>query len=340
MHRYLIGAMIVLGWSLSPGIACAAPPTYHVQKSISVGGDGGWDYLTADRASHRLYISRGTHVVVVDLEQEKVVGDIPNTPGVHGIALAPRLGRGFTSNGRENTVTVFDVKTLKEISRIKVGSNPDCILYDRPSNRVFTFNGGGGDATAIDAAEGKVVGTVALGGRPEFAVSDGKGEVFVNIEDKSEIVGFDAKTLAVKSRWSISPGDGPSGLAMDRQHRRLFSVCGNGMMVVVNADTGKVVATPAIGKGPDAAAYDPSSGNAFSSNGEDGTLTVIHETSPDQFEAAGTIPTKAGARTMALDPSTHNILLVTAKPLAAQAGAQGRRRNYEPGSFVVLVVAP
>jgi YVTN family beta-propeller protein len=346
MHRILrrlsLGALVGLGLPLAVAAVGGAPkaPAYHLVKKIAVGGDGGWDYLTMDAASRHLYISRGTHVIVVDVDTEKVVGDIPDTRGVHGIALAPKLGRGFTSNGQDNSVTVFDLKTFKEITRVKVGTRPDAILFDPATNRVFTFNGGSNDATAISAAEDKVAGTVSLGGRPEFAVADGKGEVFVNLEDKSEIVAFDSQSLVVKNHWPLSPGEEPSGLAMDRKNRRLFSVCGNEKMVVMNADTGKVVATPAIGKGPDASAFDPGAGLAFSSNGEDGTLTIVREVKPDQFDVEATVPTQAGARTMALDTKNHAIYLVTAQALPAEPGAPRYRRNYAPGSFVILVVRP
>lgn len=232
-------------------------------------------------------------------------------------------------------VTIFDTETLKEVSKVKVGMRPDAIIFDRSSNRVFTFNGGSNDATAIDAATG----TVALGGRPEFAVSDGKGEIFVNIEDKSEIVAFDAKELKVKNHWSLAPGDGPSGLSMDRKNRRLFAVCGNEKMIVLDADTGKVVASPTIGKGPDASAFDAGENLAFSSNGQDGTLTLIKEESADKFTVAATVPTQRGARTMALDPQTHMIYLATAKfgPPPPGGNGQNRRPSIEPNSFVILV---
>ncbi len=330
-----------IGCLLSSGLALSAQetPKYHEIKKISVGGDGGWDYLTCDSEAHRLYIARSNRVMVVDVEKGEVVGEIPNTPGVHGIALAPRLHRGFSSNGGENTVTVFDTQTLKEVDRIKVGTRPDAIIFDRASNRVFTFNGGSDDSTAIDAASGKVVGTIPLGGRPEFAVSDGRGQVFANIEDKSEIVDIDSQALTVKNHWPLAPGEGPSGLSMDRRNHRLFSACDNKMMVVMDADTGKVVATPAIGEGPDASAFDPRAGLAFSSNGQDGTLTVVHEDAPDKFSVVATVPTQRGARTMAVDPTTHTVYLVTARfgpPPPGQAG-QRRRPTIEPNSFVILV---
>jgi DNA-binding beta-propeller fold protein YncE len=317
----------------------AGQPTYHLLKQTKTGGEGGWDYLTVDPQSRRLYISRSDHVQILDVDTGSKVGEIANTPGVHGIALAPRLGRGFTSNGREGTVTIFDLKSLKELGRPKVGTGPDAILFDPASKRVFTFNGRSQDATAIDAASGQVAGTIALGGKPEFAVSDGKGEIFVNIEDKSELLALDPRHLTVLHRWPLAPGEEPSGLALDRAHRRLFAVCGNQKMVVVDADSGKVVATPPIGRGPDACTFDPKTGRAFSSNGRDGTLTVIHEDGPDRFSEVATVPTQVGARTMAIDEKTGRIILVTAEVAPTPAGTEApRRRSFVPGSFTVLVV--
>jgi DNA-binding beta-propeller fold protein YncE len=319
----------------------AAGPGYKVVNTYKVGGDGGWDYLTADSAARRLYISRATHVIVLDLDSGKTVGDIADTPGVHGIALAPDLGRGFVSNGREGTVSIFDMKTLATSSKVKVGDNPDAILYDPATKRVFTFNGRSQDSTAIDATNGTVLGTIKLDGKPEFAASDGKGEIFVNIEDKSELTAIDPAKLVVKQSWPLAPCKEPSGLAMDRKNRRLFVGCDNKMMAVVNADTGKVLATPAIGDGVDATAFDDETGLAFASCGE-GVLTVVREESPDKFSVAENVPTQAGARTVALDTKTHNVYVVTAKfgpPPAATADNPHPRRTILPDSFVVLVLS-
>lgn len=325
------------------GYAAAGPaaPSYHVLKRVQVGGEGGWDCLAVDGTAHRLYLSRSTHVMVLNADTLALVGDLPNTPGVHDVALVPRLGRGFTTNGGDNSVTVFDLKSLRETARIAVGTRPDAILFDPATRRVFTFNGGSNDATAVDAASDKVVGTVALGGKPEMAASDEHGTIFVNIEDKSEIVAFDARTLAVKQHWSIAPCEEPSGMAIDRKHHRLFAVGSNGKMAVVDSRSGRVLAAPAIGEGPDGAGFDAGRGLAFSSNGRDGTLTVVKETAAGHFERVASVPTESGARTMALDAGTHRIYLVTAKPIPEPAGEQSgarRRRSYEPGSFAVLVV--
>ena len=327
--------------SLAAVALAAAGPGYHVATTYKVGGEGGWDYLTMDSDARRLYISRATHVIVLDADSGKSVGDIADTPGVHGIALAPELGKGFISNGREGTVSVFDIKTLVTSSKVKVGENPDAILYDPATKRVFTFNGRSQDSTAIDAASGKVLGTIKLDGKPEFAASDAKGEIFVNIEDKSELVAIDPNKLEVKSKWPLAPCTEPSGLSMDRKNRRLFVGCDNKMMAVVDADSGKVLATPTIGEGVDATAFDAEAGLAFASCGE-GVLTVVKEESPDKFSVAESVPTKRGARTLALDSKTHNVFVVTADfgpPPAPTADNPHPRRSIVPDTFVVLVVA-
>lgn len=317
----------------------AAGSGYHVVSTWKVGGEGGWDYLTADSDAHRLYLSRGTRVMVLDADSGKSIADIPDTPGVHGIALAPDLGRGFTSNGREGTVSIFDIKTLALITKVKVGDNPDAILYDPATKRVFTFNGKSQDSTAIDGATGKVLGTIKLDGKPEFAASDAKGEIFVNIEDKSELTAIDPNKLEVKKSWPLAPCTEPSGLSIDRKHHRLFVGCDNKMMAVVDASSGKVLATPPIGDGVDATAYDEGTGLAFASCGE-GLLTVVKEESGKY--TAENIPTKARARTMALDTKTHNVFVVTADfgtAPAPTADTPHPRPPMVPDSFVVLVLA-
>lgn len=325
---------------LAAAAVAAAGPGYHIIATYKLGGDGGWDYLTVDAAARRFYISRATHVMVVDADSGKSVGDIADTPGVHGIALAPELGRGFVSNGREGTVTIFDPKTLATSSKVKVGDNPDAILYDSASKRVFAFNGRSQDATALDAAKGTVSGTIKLGGKPEFAASDGKGEIFVNIEDKSELLAIDPNKLEVKTRWPLAPCTEPSGLALDRKNRRLFVGCDNKMMAVVNADNGKVITTLPIGEGVDATWFDDETNLAFASCGQ-GVLTVVREESPDKFSVAENVPTQQGARTMALDSKTHNVWVVTAKfgpPPAATPDNPHPRRSIVPDTFVALVI--
>jgi len=328
------------------GPAAAAPAGksgYNVAREIALGGEGGWDYLAVDAAARRLYVTRSTRVVVLDADSGKVVGEIGGLSGVHGVALADELGRGFISNGRSSTVTIFDLKTLAKLGEVKsTGDNPDAILYEPSTQRVFAFNGRSGNATVLEAATGKVAGTVALGGKPEFATADAKGKVFVNLEDKSEVAAIDAHTLAVLARWPLKPCEEPSGMAIDRSSRRLLSGCGNQMAAIVDADGGKVVATVPIGKGVDANAFDPGTGLGFSSNGGDGTLTVIRRDAPDRWSVVENVPTRRGARTMALDEKTHTIFLVTAQfgPAPAATPEQPRPRPaILPGSFVILVVS-
>ena len=334
----MLGSLLVL-FSALTGAAAAAQSAgpYHVTKTIAVGGDEGWDYLAADSALRRIYVSHGSRVVVLDADNNSVVGDIPDTQGVHGIAIAPDAGRGFTSNGRANTVTIFDRNTFHTLGTVKAGSNPDAILYDPSTKRVFTMNGRSQDTTAINAADGTVAGTLALGGKPEFAVADGQGSIFVNIEDKSELVQFDAQKLVVLNRWPLAPCEEPSGLAGDLKSRRLFAGCGNKLMAILNADTGKIVATVPIGDGVDANAFDPGSNLAFASTG-DGFVTVVHEDSPDKYTVVANVPTKRSARTMTLDLNTHALFLSAAD---FDPPAPGERRGkMKPGSFVVLRLDP
>ncbi len=320
--------------------AFAAGPGYHVIRELPLGGEGGWDYLTVDSDARRLYISRGTHVMVVDLDTEKLTGDIPDTPGVHGIAVASRLNRGFISNGRANTATIFDLKTLKPVAQVKTGENPDAILYDPFSKRVFVFNGRSHDATVFDAASGQISATIALGGKPEFAQTDGNGKVYVNIEDTSEIVEIDSRKLAVTKRSSLKPCEEPTGMAIDQKHQRIFAGCHNKLMAIVDAGSAEVIASVPIGGGVDGNGFDEGMGLAFSSNG-DGTLTVVRESSANRFEVAETVTTQRGARTMAIDPKTHNIYLPTAEfapvPKSTPEGSKSRPAMIE-NSFKVLVV--
>jgi DNA-binding beta-propeller fold protein YncE len=323
--------------------ANAAPQagSWHVIRRIPVGGTGGWDYLRVDPDAKRIYLSRGTHMMVVDENSGKVIGDLPDTKGIHGIALANDLGKGFTSNGGDGTVTVFDLKTIKPLSTIKVtGDNPDSIIYDPQSKRVFTFNGRSSNATAIDAVSGKVVGTVNLNGKPEEPALDGRGNMFVNLEDKSSILEFDVKTLAVKGTWPLAPCEGPSALAYDSAHKRLFAACDK-VLAVVDADTGKVVASPPIGGDPDGDGFDPGNGMVFASCRE-GLVSVLHQDSADKYSAVGNITTQFGTRTMAIDPKTHHVFTVTADFKAAAAPTPDTPRpRPQPidGSFVILAIA-
>lgn len=318
-----------------------APAQYQLKDKFVLGGDGGWDYLTYDPVGKRLFISRSTRVQVVDPAKGTLIAEIPGTAGVHGIALAQDLGKGFTSNGGENAVTVFDLKTLKETAKIKTegGVGPDAILYDPASKRVFTFNGRSQNATVIDAEKGTLVGNIPLGGKPEFPAADGKGKVYVNIEDKNTLVAIDAKAATVANTWPLTGCEEPSGIAMDTKHRRLFSGCHNKVMAITDADSGKVITTVPIGQGVDANSFDPGTELAFSSNG-DGTLTVVHEDAPDKFTVVQNAETQRGARTMALDTNNHNVYLVTAE-YEEQPPAEGQtrpRRVPKPGSFTLLVM--
>lgn len=331
----LVAAMAVGGsvWPHPP------QPAYHLLRRVVLGGEGKWDYLTMDPVGRRVFIAHGTEVLVVDADRATVLGKVPDTPGIHGVALAQGLHRGFTSNGADSTVTIFDLASLRILGRVTVtGRKPDAIVYDSGSGRVFTFNGGSANATAIEAASGKIVGTVALGGSPEFAVADGQGRIFVNLEDKSAIFSFDTRTLQPGATWPLAPCESPSGLALDRARRRLFSGCANRLMAVVDANDGRVLGTVPIGAHVDANAFDPATGLAFSSNG-DGTLTVV-DVAGSAFRVVETVPTEPGARTMALDPRTHNVFLVTAHygPVPAATPENPRPRPPTiPDTFTLLM---
>ena len=322
-------SLLLLALLLS-ALPLAAASGYHVLTEIKIGGDGGWDYLTADSTARRLYVSHATHVVVIDIDKNAVVGDIPDTPGVHGIALAPEFGKGFISNGRGNNVTIFDLKTLKATSTVATEMNPDDITYDPVSKRVFAFNGRSKSVTVIDAKSGMAVSTVPLPGKPEFAVADGKGKIYDNLEDTSEIVEIDAAKAAVTKKYSLTGCEGPSGMAIDRKARRIFSVCGNRVMAVSDPDKGMVVATPPIGAGSDGVIFDPGQGYAISANG-DGTMTVVQQMG-GKYEVVDNIATEKGARTIAVDEQTHRVYTPTAT--ANSSGGRG----YLPDTFKVVVV--
>ncbi len=313
-------------------VAIAGGSGYQEARTLRVGGNGGWDYVTVDSAGRRLFVSHATEVDVIDLNTGSVIGKIPDTPGVHGIALSPAAGKGFITAGQANSVVVFDLKTLKTLRKLSVGNKPDATIYDESTGTVLVFNGDSNSASVIDARRAIVTGTVALGGGPEFAAADGKGKVFVNLEDKSEVVEFDPKTLKVDHTWPLAPCEEPSAMSMDQATRRLFVGCRNQMMAVVNADTGQVVTTLPIGRGVDAGRFDPATKFAFASCG-DGTTTVIHEDGNDRYAVVDTLHTRVSARTMELDPKTHAIYLPFAE---TKPNPGGGRPSIVPGTFAVL----
>jgi len=304
-----LSSLIITALALAT-TAMAADVQLKVIKTLPLGGEGRWDYLCADAQGERLYVPRSTHVQVVDLDSGKLVGDIPNTAGVHGVALAPEQNLGFSSNGRDNSVSVFDLKTLKEIKRIKAGKNPDAIMFDPASKHIFAFNHSGGDVTVIDpAALDSPTTTIPVGGALEYGVNDGAGHVFVNVEDKGEVVEIDSRENKVLAHWPLEKGATPTGLAIDAEHHHLFSGCGNQKMYVLDTESGKVLAAVPVGNGVDGAGYDPTMGMAMTSNGRDGTISAVKETSPGKFEVVQTPKTFTGAKTMAIDPKTHHVLL-------------------------------
>ncbi len=323
---------------LFAGFARALPATpdssgYHIIKKITTGGTEGWDYISMDSDARLAYIGREDHVDVVNVDSGKVVGKVPGLMGTSGLLPVPEFGRGYAMNGDAGNVVIVDLKTLAKIGTVKAGKDPDSFTYEPVTKRVFVMNSSSANATAINAKDGSLAGTVALEGQPEAAVSDGKGKVYVNITDKDQIAEVDAETLKVTHRWPLMQGTGPSGLAIDRKNRRLFSACDNQRMVIMDADNGKVLAALRTGAGTDGAGFDPESGNVFASAGGAGTLTIIHEDSPDKFRVLEEIDTQSGARTMTVDSKTHNVLVVTARH-----GHGSTHNMVLPDTFVVLVV--
>jgi DNA-binding beta-propeller fold protein YncE len=338
--RWLFGGVALWfgGVALAPAVRAEGP--YHFVQEITIGGDGGWDYLSVDSAARRLYVTHGTKVVVVDLDRNAVAGEIGETPGVHGFALAPELHRGFSSHGREAKVGIVDLASLKILSTVATGENPDAILYEPGQQEVYAFNGRGKSATVFAAVSGNVLATIPLDGKPEFAVADpAAGRVYNNLEDKNSVVVIDTKTHQVVATWPIVPGEEASGMAFDAAHHRLFLGCGNKMMVMMDSTNGKVIASVPIGQGVDANSFDPGTQLAFASCG-DGTVTIAREETPDKLTVVQILPTERGARTMTLDPRTHRIYLATAKFEPAPEPAPGEKRQRPkpvPGSFKVLV---
>jgi YVTN family beta-propeller protein len=320
--------------------ACHADEQYHFLKEIHVGGDGGWDYLSIDADARRLYVTHAAKVVVIDLDKETICGEITNTVGVHGFAIAPKLQRGFASNGREGTVSVVDLPTLQTIYKLNAGENPDCILFEPEHKEVYAFNGRSHSVSVFDASSGKVAATIPLSGKPEFAVYDPKtGRIYDNIEDKNEVVVIDPAMHQVTATWPIAPGESASGMAIDAKRHRLFLGCNNNLMLMLNTKDGKVITTVPIGDGVDANAFDAKTKLAFSSCG-DGTLTIAEEETADKLTVVQVLKTERGARTMALDPVTHKIYLATAEfemPPTSDANAKPGRPKVIPGTFKILV---
>jgi DNA-binding beta-propeller fold protein YncE len=339
--RALTTAWVLLGLPSAALLAqTSAEGSYHVARDLKLGGDGRWDYVTVDTANHRLFIARQTRVMVVDPQSGKPLGEVPGLNGAHGVALVYATGHGFATSGRDSSVTMFDLTTLRVLGRTKAADDADAVLYDPASKRVFTFNGDANSSSAIDPVSGRLIGSIPLGGKPEFGVTTGQGRLYVNLEDKAEIVEIDPAAMRVLRRWSLAPCEEPTGLAVDRVHHLLFSGCHNKLMAVSDASAGKMIAHVPIGGGVDAGAFDPSSQLAFASNG-DGTLTVVHEDSPTRFHVVGTVTTRPGARTMALDERSHRLYTVTSDfgPTPAATPSEPRPRpSLVPGTFSLLVL--
>jgi len=329
---------LLLAGSLVMVVAFAAEG-YKVLSKIKIGGTGGWDYLAVDPSANRLYVSHATLVEVVDLGAGKVVGQIPQLHGVHGVAVAPEFGKGFITNGQSNSVTIFDLKTLQKVGEPQTGMNPDSVCFEPKTKHIFTFNGRSNDSTDIDPKTNEVIKSFPLNGKPEECAADGTGMIYANLEDSSEIIEIDAAKTAVTRHASLSPCTSPSGLAIDVKDKKLFAACDNNMMAVIDIPSLKVVATPPIGPGPDGAGFDPGLGLAFSSNGGDATLSIVKQVS-GKYETVDTVQTERGARTMTVDPKNHRVYLLAAEfgPAPAPTGGKKGRAPILPDSFHVLVV--
>ena len=338
-HRLRFFPLVIAG--MITGVVCHAGAPFRLLKELPIGGEGGWDYLSVDAASHRLYVSHATKVVVIDTLKDEVVGEITDTPGVHGFAVAPELGRGFSSNGQENNASIVDLKTLQTLSKVDTGENPDAILYEPGRKEVYTFNGRGKSVTVFDATTGNVITTFPVGGKPEFAQADpSAGRVYANIEDKNEVIAIDTKSHQIVNHWPITPGEEATGMDIDLAHHRLILGCSNEKMIFMDSTNGKVIAGIEAGKGIDAAAFDSGTQMAFVSAGGSGTVTVVHEDGPDKFTTVQTLATERSARTMTLDPSTHRIYLASARfeaPAAPSPDGKRQRPKMIPGTFKVLV---
>jgi YVTN family beta-propeller protein len=317
-----VPTLFALPWLVTIA-ALAASSGYKIIKQVATPGAGGWDYVTVDESARRVYVSHSTEVEVLDADSNEIVGSIPNTPGVHGIAIAPEAGRGYISAGKADAAVIFDLKTLKPLGQVKTGKKPDAIIYDPATKRVFAMNGGSDSTTVINAADGSIAATIDLGGGPEFSVADGRGNVYVNLEDKNQLVRIDSRSLKVKNHWPVAPCEAPSSMAFDAANRRLFLGCRSRVMAVVDADSGKVVATYPIGDHVDASAFDPSTKLVFHSLG-DGHVAIFHQDSADKYTLFENIATNQGSKTMGFDPQTHHVFVPA---------------NLN-GTFTVLVLGP
>ena len=338
MRQLILASIFGLFFSLTPAHG-AAPDSYHFIQAIPIGGAGGWDYLTIDPSARRLFMSQATRIVVIDIEKNKIIGEITDTPGVHGIAISGELNRAFSSNGKENKVSIIDLATRKTIAKVSTGENPDAIIYIPQSHEVYAFNGRTKSATVIMARSGDVAATIALAGKPEFAAVDTTSQrVFVNIEDKSVVEVIDTKSHQIAATWPLAPCETPTGMAIDTRNQRLFIGCENELMVMMDSATGKILSTVPIGKGVDAIAYDQGTKFVFSSNGE-GTVTIAQEATPGKLTVSQTLKTQKGARTLALDPQTHRIYLPAADFELPTSG-EGKRPGIIPGTLKILVYGP
>ena len=343
MTRQCLALTAVFTWSVSVGIAQQAGVGYHITKTHELGGDGGWDYIVPQPSQHRVYIGRTNRVMVVDTNNGKLIGEVMGIKGAHGTAIAESSGHGFATSGNDQSIVMFDLKTFKELARIPAAEDADAIVYDAPSNRVFSLNGDAHSSTVVDAASGKLVTNIPLGGKPEYGASAGDGKVYANLTDTSEVVEIDAKQASVSHRWSTGMCKQPVSMALDTKNHRLFSGCRSGVLAVSDYQAGKTLTTLPIGMGVDGAGYDAASGDVFATNA-DGSLTVIHQDSPDKYHVVGSVTTPMGSRNMGLDPVTHRIYVAAATfapPPAPPAGAppgRGGRATVVPGTFKLLVI--
>ena len=334
--RYI--SSFVLALAATTTLFAQSPAPYQITHTYALGGDGSWDYVVPDPPSHRVYIARQTRLMVIDQDSGKLLGEVTGINGAHGTAIAENTGHGFATSGNDQSVVMFDLKTFKVLGRIPADEDADAILFDPASNRVFTLNGDANSSTVIDPRAGKLITNISLGGKPEYGVSAGDGKVYANLTNTSEVVEIDAKSATVSRRWSTAPCKQPVSMAIDKVHHRLFSGCRSGVMAISDYQAGNVVATVPIGTGVDGAGYDPALANAFASNA-DGTLTIIHQDSPDQYHVIQTLTTPIGSRNMGLDPTNHRLFVASAKFGPAPAGGRGRGPML-PGSFTLMTIEP